>query len=98
MKVTEIWNAEYYRDSGSYSFSFVSDDDEEYEFISQVADTDSEEKSYKSPVIFWQDCNSGRIFRELNWIEAKSFIEPLEYENEIFHEFKRLINRYAAIT
>lgn len=95
MKVVEIWNAEYYRDGGSYAFMFVAEDGKEYEFISQVILSKDGVTSYRPPVIFWQDCNSGKIVRTFTWDQAKKFIEPLSYKSEIFSELKQLVNERA---
>lgn len=95
MKVIEIFDAQYYRDGGSYAFMFESDDGEEYEFISNVVKMSDDRIMYKPPVIFWQDCNSGKVVKEFTWKEAKLFLEPLTYENEVFLRLKQLVNRYA---
>ena len=98
MKVQEVWQAEYYRDGGSYSFCFIGEDGEPYEFISKVVPLDSGAKRYKAPVIFLDNCNSGKVIKALNWGEAKDFIDKLEFDNDIFNEFKALIAEYAELS
>lgn len=98
MEVQEVWQAEYYRDGGSYSFCFIGEDGKPYEFISQVVLLDSGAKRYKAPVIFWDNYNSGKVVKALDWQEAKDFIDKLVFDNDIFQEFKALIAEYAELT
>lgn len=93
MNVVEIWNTEYYRDGGSYGFSFDSDDGKEYEFFMQVNYTNSHQVTgYSEPVIYLQDCNSGKIVEKFTWEEAQKYVAALSYDNDRFVELVQIIN------
>jgi len=92
MEVDKILYADVFRDGGSYGLGFEAQDGQRYElFIQTTAFSAAQDTTHRAPVIYWEDCNSGRIFQSLSWKEAKEFIEPLRYSDPRFDELVEII-------
>ena len=92
MNVAEILYAEILRDGGSYALGFEADDGNQYElFLMTTAFSTERHTTHEVPVIYWQDCNSGRIVQSLSWKEAQEFIAPLRYSGRRFGELVKII-------
>jgi len=92
MKVVKIWDADMYRDGGSYGFCFYTDDGQWYEFFLRTAAFDEGlVTSHQAPVIYLEGCNSGRLVQHLSWGEAQDFMQHLSYDNERFTELVQIV-------
>lgn len=98
MKVLKIWEADIYRDGGSYGFCFDSDDGHWYEFFLQIKAFEKSNDSHYPPVIYLEGCNSNKVVKKLNWAEAKEFIAPLKYENTRFEELVNIVKNEGKRT
>jgi hypothetical protein len=102
MRVVRIWQADIYRDGGSYGFCFDADDGQWYEFFVRrrmrliqppdpfAAPTINRE-GYEAPVIYRQGVNSHQVESRLSWAEGKEFIAPLSYDNDRFRELVSIV-------
>jgi len=91
-RVVKIWDADIYRDGGSYGFCFDSDDGNWYEFFLQTRAFEvSATESHHPPVIYLESVNSKQAVRALSWAEAKTFVAPLHYENKRFAELVSIV-------
>jgi hypothetical protein len=92
VRVREIWDADIYRDGGSYGFCFDSDDGCWYEFFLKTkAFERPSSESHHPPVIYLEGCNSGKVVQSLSWQEARSFVAPLKYNNARFAELVEIV-------
>lgn len=98
MKVLKIWNADIYRDGGSYGFCFDSDDGHWYEFFLKTKAFEESEDSHYPPVIYYEGCNSNKIVRKFTWTEAKEFVVPLKYESIRFDELLIIVQNEGKRT
>jgi len=90
--VKRIWEADIYRDGGSYGFCFDSDDGRWYEFFLRTRAFDpTAQTSHDPPAIYLEDANSGRLVRNLSWAEARAFVAELSYDNERFRELLAIV-------
>jgi hypothetical protein len=100
MKVVKIWNADIYRDGGSYGFCFDSDDGHWYEFFIKTKAFEKEKANndYYPPAIYFEGCNSKKVVEELSWAEAKEYIAPLSFGSDRFQELVRIVNNEGKLT
>ncbi|AYM76651.1 hypothetical protein D9M09_13235 [Janthinobacterium agaricidamnosum] len=92
MRVVKIWDADIYRDGGSYGFCFDADDGHWYElFMQTTAFDDDKSATHRPPVIYFEGCNSGHVVQNLSWDEAKVFIKHLSYNNHRFSELALIV-------
>ncbi|MET3134671.1 hypothetical protein AAKU55_004973 [Oxalobacteraceae bacterium GrIS 1.11] len=92
MRVENILYADIFRDGGSYGFGFVADDGHQYEFsLKTTAFSAKQDTTHQTPVIYYEDCNSGRVVRSLLWGEAKKFIAPLRCSGQRFNELVKIV-------
>jgi hypothetical protein len=92
LRVQDIWDADVYRDGGSYGFCFDSDDGRWYEFFLKTkAFEQPSSESHYPPVIYLEGCNSGQVTQSLTWQEAKSVVAPLRYDNARFAELVEIV-------
>lgn len=92
MKIKNILYAEIFRDGGSYGLGFEADDGNPYEFfLKTTAFSTERETTHESPVIYWEDCNSGRVVQSLSWKEAKEFVAALHYGGQRFDELVEVV-------
>ena len=96
MVVKKIWDADIYRDGGSYGFCFDSDDGHWYEFFLQTsAFSEQPATTHLPPVIFFEGCNSGQVVQSFSWSEAQDFIAILNYENVRFKELRDIVANHG---
>jgi hypothetical protein len=100
MKVVKIWDADIYRDGGSYGFCFDSDDGNWYEFFIRTKAFEKEKAGddYYRPVIYFEGCNSKKIVKEFTWTEAKEYVASLNFDNGRFRELVRIVNNEGKRT
>ncbi len=93
MKVERIFNADIYRDGGSYGFCFDSDDGHWYEFFIRIHywSDPNEPRSYDPPVIYFEGCNKRQVAERMTWEEAKAFLEPLHFDDDRFQELVEIV-------
>lgn len=92
VKVKSILYADIFRDGGSYGFGFDSDDGNQYEFFLQTTVfSAAQDTTHHAPVIYLDDCNSGRVVRSLSWEEAKKIVESLHYSDQRFDELVNIV-------
>jgi hypothetical protein len=92
MRVEKIWDADIYRDGGSYGFCFDADDGHWYEFFIQTSAFDEERPgTHRPPVIYLEGSNSGNVVQNLSWDEAKVFIKHLSCSNKRFSELAFIV-------
>lgn len=93
MRVVKIWDADIYRDGGSYGFCFDAADGHWYEFFIQTTAFDEDRSgTHRPPVIYLDGCNSGHVVQNLSWDEAKVFIKRLSYNNVRFSELASIVS------
>ncbi|MEZ5429155.1 MAG: hypothetical protein R2747_23110 [Pyrinomonadaceae bacterium] len=94
MKVEKIWEADVYRDGGSYGFCFDSDDGNWYEFFIQTKafEQSASDDDYYPPVIYLEGCNSKKVVKEFSWREAQKYVASLKYDNQRFRELVEIVN------
>jgi hypothetical protein len=91
-KVEKIWDADIYRDGGSYGFCFDADDGRWYEFFLRTAAfTEEETCSHFAPELYLEGCNSGCAVHTFSWTEAKEFVANLSYPNNRFDELVEIV-------
>ena len=84
--------ADIYRDGGSYGFVFKSDDGKTYELHLPVVHQSPDDcKRYFEPLLFRDNCNSGKVIEHPTWDEAKKFISEVEFKDKRFNELKWII-------
>jgi hypothetical protein len=91
IKVSKIFGADIYRDGGSYSLGFYSDDEEWYEFFIPIIWEGDATVGYNTPVLYFNSVNHHRVLRDFTWDEAAEFLKPLSYDNHRFHELVEVV-------
>jgi len=92
MNVKDIFNADIYRDGGSYGFCFHSDNGSWYEFFIQRDLRRVSGNDYLPPKIYLEGCNSKNVISELSWEQGQEFIRQLNYNNDRFAELVAIVN------
>jgi len=97
-KVVKIWDADIYRDGGSYGFCFDSDDGNWYEFFLQTTAFDSSAPgSHFPPVLYLESVNDRQMVQRLSWEEANEFVAPLRYESSRFAELVDIVKAQGRL-
>lgn len=96
IKVNKIIGADIYRDGGSYSLCFYSDDNDWYEFFIPIKWEGDTSVRYHTPILYFNSVNDHRVLRDFTWDEAAEFLEPLSYESHRFHELREVVRRRGA--
>ena len=97
MNVKEIFNADIYRDGGSYGFCFYSNNGSWYEFFIQRDLRGVSGVDYFPPQIYLEGCNSKNVITQLSWTQGKEFIKPLKYDNDRFAELTEIVNNNGQL-
>jgi hypothetical protein len=92
MKVIKVWDADIYRDGGSYGVCFDSDDGHWYELFLRTRAFEGAAETHYAPVVYFEGCNSGVVVEQLTWSEAKEFVASLNYSSSRFSEFVKIIS------
>ena len=95
--VVEIFNADIYRDGGSRSFCYHSDDGNWYEFHVRVLHRRFVVTGYAEPVLYLKSVNDRNVVHELSWDEAIDFVDQLEYDNQRFRELLEVVGRRGQV-
>ena len=51
----------------------------------------AQDTTHHAPVIYLDDCNSGRVVRSFSWEEAKKFVESILYSDQRFDELVNVV-------
>lgn len=60
-------------------------------FLQTTVFSATQDTTHHAPVIYLDDCNSGRVVRSLSWVEAKKFVESLHYSDQRFDELVNIV-------
>jgi hypothetical protein len=90
IKVSKIIECDIYRDGGSYSLCFYSDDNQWYEFFIPIKWSDGT-IAYNTPILYFNSVNNHRVLRDFTWDEATEFLKPLSYDDHRFHELIEVV-------
>jgi hypothetical protein len=98
MKILRIWDADIYRDGGSYGFCFDADDGRWYEFfLKTAAFSEMRNWSHFAPALYLEGCNSGCVVQTFSWGEAKKFVANLSYPHRRFDELIKIVVQEGKI-
>ena len=105
MNVKEIGYVETYRDGGSIGMAFrakpkgIFSRSKWYElFIKNRSFEEKPDTDYYEPKIYLEDCNSGKIIKELTWEDANIFVSKLSNSHENFQTLVQLIKSHGKST
>lgn len=98
IKILKIWDADIYRDGGSYGFCFDADDGRWYEFfLKTAAFSEARTCSHLAPVLYLEGCNSGCVVQTFSWVQAKEFVANLSYPHNRFDELIKIVAQEGKI-